>query len=597
MIVKSAHRAEIARWVQTIRLNIEHYSQEDESTARTGELLEARSVPKRALSMHSATSERPKATVAALPPVDHFVNTQLQQSAQSLSGLSAPVTIRSKGDSAISMNQTDDGGEAETMSIFEATDKDSLVGDDEQRPASYGIPHEASFDLGVLNIKAQVELALQLVDSIVTSPSAAAGSPGRGVEMQRISSGQQAIKDALRSSLHTLALQVSQQSAMSQDREQYLLGRIQREIQARKLWEENMLAVAEQQAEMDRQLTEAARDNDKKRRALRQARGVLAGLGGGSLPNSPAPEVPGSATTNMSGILDTTPGPPSTAATLPTSPGTSYPEGSIPNIQEAHNAVVAAGAESDDEDDDDQFFDAIEQNTLPNLRLYDSIARPDEHRPGTPSRRGSLVSAADRKEEGSADTGAGTIKDLLARKSLEPYNHVRQRLPIDDDKRPSVSLWSILKSSVGKDLTKISFPVSFNECTSMLQRMTEDMEYDACLTVAAGEEDSTKRIAFVAAFAMSNYSSTIGRIAKPFNPLLSQSFEYAIPNRYRYISEQVSHHPVSFSEIERYCANLSQSPHAIAKLQLGSTSVKSMRRTSFKEEVSKSGRLVWHIPS
>lgn len=72
----------------------------------------------------------------------------------------------------------------------------------------------------------------------------------------------------------------------------------------------------------------------------------------------------------------------------------------------------------------------------------------------------------------------------------------------------------------------------------------EDMEYDACLTVAAGEQDSLKRIAFVSAFAMSNYSSTIGRIAKPFNPLLSQTFEYAIPNRYRYVSEQVSHHPV-----------------------------------------------------
>lgn len=71
------------------------------------------------------------------------------------------------------------------------------------------------------------------------------------------------------------------------------------------------------------------------------------------------------------------------------------------------------------------------------------------------------------------------------------------------------------------------------------------MEYDACLTVAAAEKDSLRRMAFVSAFAMSNYSSTIGRIAKPFNPLLSQTFEYAIPNRYRYISEQVSHHPVS----------------------------------------------------
>jgi hypothetical protein len=38
--------------------------------------------------------------------------------------------------------------------------------------------------------------------------------------------------------------------------------------------------------------------------------------------------------------------------------------------------------------------------------------------------------------------------------------------------------------------------------------------------VAAREENPHRRIAFVAAFAMSNYSSTIGRIAKPFNPML-----------------------------------------------------------------------------
>lgn len=37
---------------------------------------------------------------------------------------------------------------------------------------------------------------------------------------------------------------------------------------------------------------------------------------------------------------------------------------------------------------------------------------------------------------------------------------------------------------------------------------------------AATQRDSLKRLAFVAAFAMSNYSSTIGRIAKPFNPML-----------------------------------------------------------------------------
>ena len=42
--------------------------------------------------------------------------------------------------------------------------------------------------------------------------------------------------------------------------------------------------------------------------------------------------------------------------------------------------------------------------------------------------------------------------------------------------------------------------------------------------VATLEKDPLRRVAFVAAFAMANYSSTIGRIAKPFNPMLVSSF-------------------------------------------------------------------------
>jgi len=127
--------------------------------------------------------------------------------------------------------------------------------------------------------------------------------------------------------------------------------------------------------------------------------------------------------------------------------------------------------------------------------------------------------------------------------------------------------------------------------------IAEDMEYDACLTVAASDKDSLKRIAFVGAFAMSNYSSTIGRIAKPFNPLLSQSFEYAIPNRYRYISEQVSHHPVSL--LQNLATKLIYSPPLLATVKhpSGNTLEKSMLRTSSKGEASRSDRLEWLMPS
>ncbi|OCF40792.1 oxysterol-binding protein [Kwoniella heveanensis CBS 569] len=531
-IVKSAHRAEIARWVQSIRLNIEYYQKKGGADGQV----------KRSAS--SSTQERmaSAASVGSLPPSDSFLSPKLQRSTTALSGLSVPAPVAegsrrreiSSGQTAI----TEDDA-TEIISVFEAGDNNSLAASGERHSGIAGIPHETTFDLGVLNIKAQLEMTMQLVDSIVIAPATSPASPSRngGVDMNRTPSRQQAVKDALRQSLSTLSNQISMQNIMTQDREKYFLGRIQREVEARHLWEENMLTVAQQQAEADRQLTEAARDNEKKRKALKQAKEVLAGLSGAgglpSLPMSPGPAATNEAAVDRS-ILEaasTTDGPlaalaspaksgaaATSTAAAPTSAGAPVAPAlltrpSIPNIQEAHDAIVAAESD-EEEDDDDEFFDAIEQNALPNLKLYDSIAHPEKERPGTPTA-----------------------------KSLEPYLHVRNKLPIDDDKRPSVSLWSILKSSVGKDLTKISFPVSFNECTSMLQRMAEDMEYDACLTVAASEQDSLKRIAFVGAFAMSNYSSTIGRIAKPFNPLLSQSFEYAIPNRYRYISEQVSHHP------------------------------------------------------
>jgi oxysterol-binding protein 1 len=97
---------------------------------------------------------------------------------------------------------------------------------------------------------------------------------------------------------------------------------------------------------------------------------------------------------------------------------------------------------------------------------------------------------------------------------------------------------------IGKDMTKMTLPVSFNEPTSLLQRVAEDMEYTDLLDIAAERSDSTERMVYVAAFAASEYASTIGRVAKPFNPLLGETYEYARPDKgYRFFIEQVSHHP------------------------------------------------------
>ncbi|GME75361.1 unnamed protein product [Ambrosiozyma monospora] len=145
---------------------------------------------------------------------------------------------------------------------------------------------------------------------------------------------------------------------------------------------------------------------------------------------------------------------------------------------------------------------------------------------------------------------------LKSEKQIERYQRIQSeatfkgyedplRTTLDkEDNRPKISLWGVLKSLVGKDMTKMTLPVSFNEPTSLLQRNTEVIEYSDLLDKAATIEDSTLRMVYVAAFAASEYVSTIGRIAKPFNPLLGETYEYARPDKgYRCFVEQVSHHP------------------------------------------------------
>lgn len=62
--------------------------------------------------------------------------------------------------------------------------------------------------------------------------------------------------------------------------------------------------------------------------------------------------------------------------------------------------------------------------------------------------------------------------------------------------------------------------VNFNEPISMLQRLTEDYEYSELLDRAAACTDPCEQLAYVAAFTISSYSTTINRTGKPFNPLL-----------------------------------------------------------------------------
>ncbi|CAJ1971837.1 unnamed protein product [Sphenostylis stenocarpa] len=129
-----------------------------------------------------------------------------------------------------------------------------------------------------------------------------------------------------------------------------------------------------------------------------------------------------------------------------------------------------------------------------------------------------------------------------------PYVKRRKKLPDPVEKEKGVSLWSMIKDNIGKDLTKVCLPVYFNEPLSSLQKCCEEMEYSYLLDRAYewGRRGNTlMRILNVAAFAVSAYASTEGRICKPFNPLLGETYEADFPDKgFRFFSEKVSHHPM-----------------------------------------------------
>ncbi|KAL9315722.1 hypothetical protein ACSQ67_016723 [Phaseolus vulgaris] len=124
----------------------------------------------------------------------------------------------------------------------------------------------------------------------------------------------------------------------------------------------------------------------------------------------------------------------------------------------------------------------------------------------------------------------------------------RKKLPDPVEKEKGVSLWSMIKDNIGKDLTKVCLPVYFNEPLSSLQKCCEEMEYSYLLDRAyewGRRGNSLMRILNVAAFAVSAYASTEGRICKPFNPLLGETYEADFPDKgFRFFSEKVSHHPM-----------------------------------------------------
>uniref|UniRef100_A0A3B1ITX5 Oxysterol-binding protein n=1 Tax=Astyanax mexicanus TaxID=7994 RepID=A0A3B1ITX5_ASTMX len=191
------------------------------------------------------------------------------------------------------------------------------------------------------------------------------------------------------------------------------------------------------------------------------------------------------------------------------------------------------------DDDDNEFFDACED-----VQEFITIpADPKYHRSG------SNISGIS-SEIGMDDGTTSLDEQSLASNPESPQSQEvvpvrKRRTRIPDKPNYSLNLWSIMKNCIGKELSKIPMPVNFNEPISMLQRLSEDLEYSELLDRGAKCQSSLEQLCYVAAFTVSSYSTTVHRTGKPFNPLLGETFELdrLQESGYRSLCEQVSHHP------------------------------------------------------
>ncbi|RFU24198.1 hypothetical protein B7463_g12141, partial [Scytalidium lignicola] len=310
------------------------------------------------------------------------------------------------------------------------------------------------------------------------------------------------------SSIHNLKVLLGDLLKISKDRDAYWQYRLDREADMRRMWEDSMAQVAHEQELLEAKVGESELKRKLTKRALREVIDgnviVSQSDSRGEQTSTELEFTDAAETANVEGA----------SATL------LRPKSTLGSIRRKSILTEITNLSDTESEEEDEFFDAVDAGEV------ELAPMP-------------LQKDSETKQEIVEYDG------LELCSSFRGYEDgIRKRLKMDADDRPKISLWSILKSMIGKDMTKMTLPVSFNEPTSLLQRCAEDMEYADLLDIAAQRSDPCERMVYVAAFAASEYASTIGRVAKPFNPLLGETFEYARPDKqYRFFIEQVSHHP------------------------------------------------------
>ncbi|SCU94808.1 LADA_0G11452g1_1 [Lachancea dasiensis] len=117
----------------------------------------------------------------------------------------------------------------------------------------------------------------------------------------------------------------------------------------------------------------------------------------------------------------------------------------------------------------------------------------------------------------------------------------------NDESGQSILLGIISQLKPGCDLSRITLPTFILEKKSMLERITNQLQFPDILLEAHEEKDELKRFVQVVKWYLSGWHISPKAVKKPLNPVLGEFFTcyWDLPNKQQafYFSEQTSHHP------------------------------------------------------
>nr|XP_024360842.1 oxysterol-binding protein-related protein 3-like isoform X2 [Physcomitrium patens] len=221
------------------------------------------------------------------------------------------------------------------------------------------------------------------------------------------------------------------------------------------------------------------------------------------------------------------------------------------SLKERHKKQCECGRKLTSEEEVEEYGEDTEEEIaivhpdVGNEEYFEALEVLNHHefasRSISPDEQGILGEPADGNQEPPEEAETGDA-DFLSEAEGEEIDQPRRRLPAPRPLSRGFTVWTVLKNAVGRDLNHITMPATINEPLSVLQKCAEELQYRHLLEQAVQKKGSLERLLLASAFTCASYYGSIHRDAKPFNPLLGETYEYQDYHCW-FLAEQVSHHP------------------------------------------------------